>query len=56
MQKNPRLRFTDAERETPALKKPIRKVQKRALQADRAQAKVPKNRDSERQNAPDDAG
>jgi len=42
MQKNPRLRFTDAERETPALKKPIRKAQKRALQANRAQAKVPK--------------
>lgn len=42
MQKTPRLQFTDAEKETPALQKPIRKVQKMAAKADKAQEKIPK--------------
>ncbi len=42
MNKEPRLHFTAAELETPALKKPIRKVQKLAAKADKAQEKIPK--------------
>ncbi len=38
----PRLYFTDEERTDPVLKKPIRKAQKMAAKADRAQEKIPK--------------
>lgn len=38
----PRLKFSDEERADPALKKPIRKVQKAAVKADKAQAQIPK--------------
>lgn len=44
MNKEPRLRFTDEERSDPALEKPIRKADRAAVKADRAQAKIPKNR------------
>lgn len=42
MRDNPRLQFTDAERADPELKKPIRKAEKAADRADRADAKIPK--------------
>ena len=42
MNKEPRLRFTEEERSDPALEKPIRKAEKAASKADRAQAKIPK--------------
>ena len=42
MNKEPRLRFTEEERSDPALEKPIRKAEKAAAKADRAQAKIPK--------------
>ncbi|WP_148510725.1 CHAP domain-containing protein [Hungatella hathewayi] len=42
MRKEPRLRFTDEERADPALEKPIRKVDRAAVKADKAQAKIPK--------------
>ena len=42
MNKEPRLRFTDEERADPALEKPIRKVDRAAVKADKAQAKIPK--------------
>ena len=42
MIKEPRLRFTDEERTDPALEKPIRKADRAAANADRAQAKIPK--------------
>lgn len=38
MNKEPRLRFTDEERSDPALEKPIRKAEKAAARADKAQA------------------
>ncbi len=38
----PRLKFTDEERTDPALKKPVRKVQKAAINADKAEKKIPK--------------
>ena len=44
MTKEPRLRFTDEERATPALEKPIRKADKAAAKADKAQAKIPKKK------------
>ena len=44
MNKEPRLRFTEEERSDPALKKPIRKVEKAAAKADKAQAKIPKKK------------
>lgn len=53
MQKTPRLQFTDAELETPALQKPIRKVQKMAAKADKAQEKIPKKTIRRRQYALD---
>ena len=37
LNKEPRLRFTDEERSDPALEKPIRKVEKAAARADKAQ-------------------
>lgn len=42
MKREPRLRFTDAERADPELEKPIRKAEKAAAKADAAQAKIPK--------------
>ena len=44
MNKEPRLRFTDEERSDPALEKPIRKAEKAAARADKAQANIPKKR------------
>ena len=44
MNKEPRLRFTDEERSDPALEKPIRKVEKAAARADKAQANIPKKK------------
>ena len=44
MNKEPRLRFTDEERADPALEKPIRKADKAAAKADRAQARIPKKK------------
>ncbi|CAK7029673.1 MAG: hypothetical protein ENTB_05242 [Enterocloster aldenensis] len=44
MIKEPRLRFTDEERADPALEKPIRKADKAAAKADRAQARIPKKK------------
>ena len=44
MNKEPRLRFTDEERFDPALEKPIRKAEKAAARADRAQANIPKKK------------
>ena len=42
MRKEPRLHFTDEERADPALEKPIRKADRAAAKADRAQATIPK--------------
>lgn len=42
MNKEPRLRFSDEERADPALKKPIRKADRAAARADKAQSKIPK--------------
>ena len=44
MIKEPRLRFTDEERADPALEKPIRKADKAAAKAARAQARIPKKK------------
>ncbi len=44
MNKEPRLRFKEEERADPALEKHIRKVDKAAAKADRAQAKIPKRK------------
>ena len=44
MNKEPRLRFTDEERADPALEKPIRKAEKAAARADKAQANIPKKK------------
>ena len=44
MIKEPRLRFTEEERADSALEKPIRKAEKAAVKADKAQAKIPKKR------------
>ena len=44
MNKEPRLRFTEDERADPALEKPIRKAEKAAAKADRAQVKIPKKK------------
>ena len=41
MNKEPRLRFAEEERADPALEKPIRKAEKAAARADKAQAKIP---------------
>ena len=40
MNKEPRLRFTEEERTDPALEKPIRRAQKAAVRADKAQAEL----------------
>lgn len=40
----PRLQFTDEERADPVLKKSVRRMQKEAAEADRAQAKIPKKK------------
>ena len=42
MIKEPRLRFKEEERTDPALKKPIRRAEKAAVRADKAQARIPK--------------
>ena len=42
MRKEPRLHFTDEERADPVLEKPIRKADRAADKADKAQAKIPK--------------
>ena len=42
MRKEPRLHFTDEERADSALEKPIRKADRAAAKADRAQTKIPK--------------
>lgn len=44
MKKEPRLQFSDAERNDPVLKKPVRKAEQAAKKADAAQAKIPKKR------------
>ena len=44
LNKEPRLRFTDEERSEPALEKPIRKAEKAAARADKAQANIPKKK------------
>ena len=44
MNKEPRLRFTEEERTDPALEKPIRRAQKAAVRADKAQARIPKKK------------
>ena len=42
MRKEPRLRFTKEEREDPVLEKPIRRADRAAARADKAQAAIPK--------------
>ena len=42
MKREPRLQFSDADRAEPKLKKPIRKAEKAAVKADKAQARIPK--------------
>lgn len=42
MKREPRLKFTQEEMNTPELEKPIQKVKKAATKADKAQAKIPK--------------
>ena len=44
MRREPRLQFTKEERENPALEKPIRKADRAAARADKAQAKVPRRK------------
>ena len=48
MRKEPRLHFTKEEREAPALEKPIRRTDRAAARADKAQAKLPKQRIKQR--------
>ena len=47
-EKQPRLRFTKEERADPTLEKPIRKADRAAARADKAQAKVPKRKVKQR--------
>ena len=44
LNKEPRLHFTEEERGNPSLEKPIRKAEKAAKRADRAQEKIPKHK------------
>ena len=44
MNKEPRLHFTEEERGNPSLEKPIRKAEKAAKRAERAQEKIPKRK------------
>ena len=53
--KNPRLQFTDAEREDPRLKEHIRRADKAADQADAARKKVPKKKKPVKQRTVDPA-
>lgn len=46
MRRESRLQFTKEERESPALEKSIRKVDRAANRADKAQAKIPDGRSS----------
>ena len=48
MRREPRLQFTKEERESPALEKTIRKADRAAARADKAQAKVPKRKVKQR--------
>ena len=52
-EKQPRLRFTKEERADPALAKPIRKADRAAARADKAQAAIPKKKVRERAVDPD---
>ena len=51
----PRLKFTDKERADPVLKKPIHKVQKAAVKADKAQAQIPKKNVKTKERVTDSA-
>ena len=53
MRKEPRLRFTKEEREDPALEKPIRRADRAAARADKAQAAIPKKKVKELAVDPD---
>ena len=53
MRKEPRLHFTKEEREDPALEKPIRRADRAAARADKAQAAIPKKKVTERIVNPD---
>ena len=53
MRKEPRLRFTKEEREDPVLEKPIRRADRAATRADKAQAAIPKKKVRERAVDPD---
>ena len=44
LNKEPRLHFTEEERGNPSLEKPIRKAEKAAKRAERAQEKIPKRK------------
>ena len=44
MRQEPRLHFTEEERSNPVLEKPIRRAEKAAVQADKAQAHIPKRK------------
>lgn len=48
MNREPRLQFTDAERQTAELKEPIRKAEKAAEKADKARKKIPKKKITKR--------
>lgn len=48
MRRESRLQFTKEERESPALEKSIRKVDRAANRADKAQAKIPKRKVKQR--------
>ena len=48
MRREPRLQFTKEEQESPALEKTIRKADRAAARADKAQAKVPKRKVKQR--------
>lgn len=52
-EKQPRLRFTKEERKDPALEKPIRRADRAAARADKAQAAIPKKKVRERAVDPD---
>lgn len=53
MRKEPRLRFTKEEREDPVLEKPIRRADRAATRADKAQAAIPKKKVKELAVDPD---
>src|SRR5699024_10246774 len=53
VRKEPRLHFTKEEREDPALEKTIRRTDRAAARADKAQAAIPKKKVRERAVDPD---